>query len=175
MTLCSKKGNNMETIELKTKKGTLVAYAYENEDGYKGIRIELISDTMESLGNHPMVSLELTPDDDLQALIYDSDIECADIEHEFNLEGNDKSQRKILCKMTSDGTFIVDVDNSRWHWEFPKDRRTTYEYNEHLVTGEMGWSFGRFGMEFFIDDDESLVYKNIDSVIERIDEMVTSN
>lgn len=164
----------METIELKTKKGTLVAYAYENEDGYKGIRIELISDTMESLGNHPMVSLELTPDDDLQALIYDSDIECADIEHEFNLEENDEPQRKILCKMTSDDIFVVDVDNSRWHWEFPRDRRTTVEYRGHLISGEIGCSFGVYGIEFFIDDDESLVYKNIEHVMDRIDEIISS-
>ena len=68
--------NNIEVkINKNRLKGTIVAYAFDNDD-YTGIRIEFLSDDDhgQNLGR-PAVSLEVTPDGELQSLIYDKNSE----------------------------------------------------------------------------------------------------
>lgn len=61
-----------DKITVKTNKGIFVAYAFEN-DGYTGIRTEFISnDDKGQNPGRPAVSLETTPDGELQTLIYDT-------------------------------------------------------------------------------------------------------
>lgn len=68
--------NNIEVkIDKNGLKGTIVAYAFDNDD-YTGIRIEFLSDDDRGQNpGRPAVSLETTPDGELQSLIYDKNSE----------------------------------------------------------------------------------------------------
>ena len=62
-------------IDRNGLKGTIVAYTFD-DDGYTGIRIEFLSyDDRGQNPGRPAVSLEVTPDGELQSLIYDKNSE----------------------------------------------------------------------------------------------------
>ena len=58
-------------IQLATEKGTITAYAFENDDGYRGIRTEFLTDDDQGqYAGRPQTSLEITPENELQIVIY---------------------------------------------------------------------------------------------------------
>lgn len=68
------RNRNTNAISVDTDKGTIIAYTYQNEDGYAGIRTEFIKTNSET-ENRPMVALEFNPDGELQGTIYTSESE----------------------------------------------------------------------------------------------------
>lgn len=68
--------NNFNTakITVPTPNGNIIAYEIDNDD-YKGIRIEYIADDAKGRKTKPMVSLELTPENELEAYIHNEDDE----------------------------------------------------------------------------------------------------